>query len=700
MYSVHVFDNQVFQYARSLVRNDGDADDVTQEALIGSVDNPIGFLGHFKFSIYTQHTDFVMQSSKQFLGRATEVKQLSDAWSQAKLGNPQWVAIVAETGVGKTRLVQEFYRQLAAAENASRMPAVGYWPDELPIDRDKLGLNPDINSFSGGAIQSIAELPWLWWGLRGQWDIRNANGSGCAARDAKANLELHYAAVITKKMKESAARRVGTEAVKVVSNVLGFGAVETFFSLFDPGSAAYEAVRALCTSNEVVLRAEKSKQSKKLEDQLTEVLAAFLDQQIPIILVLDDAQWLDVDTVAFVSRLVMTQVPKKMKLMIVSTCWASGWHAAPIRDVYESFSESKSVIPLAVVDSETAKTFLLSKFAGLTGDDVTFILDRAEGNFLYLEEISIELSGDRWTYFVDEDPLKNLSALGISEIKSNKLNIEKLILKRFLKMVRQCQVALMQSSYQGRRFDPQLTARVGQMVLGSVEGDPDKTLEALKLADKPGAMITEVEVYLREFLQGPYHRLIREKFDQSKDETSVRSSYQQLIINGTVGVADSIVEAVLVQWLEEMSDEADRIPLLARLLVIATNGNRYQVGLGRLKQLASAFANLPGGADAVTPTVDPGTSYAAVRLFGQYAFGAGDQADRQLLEEFCLDRASKDLQRPIFAFLHDGTIPTGCALRQLVTWCEALVRLRQALGHIHDYFLWLGLLCQLKNRLL
>jgi hypothetical protein len=67
------------------------------------------------------------------------------------------VAIVAESGLGKTRLVQEFYRVLAASEDGSR----AYWPADLATRDDNLQLNPDP-----AACDNTRPVPFLWWGLR------------------------------------------------------------------------------------------------------------------------------------------------------------------------------------------------------------------------------------------------------------------------------------------------------------------------------------------------------------------------------------------------------------------------------------------------------------------------------------------------------------------------------------------------------
>ncbi len=51
------------------------------------------------------------------IGREQELKQLEDAWVEARQGRGRVVSIVAEAGLGKTRLLHEFKRKVAARSN-------------------------------------------------------------------------------------------------------------------------------------------------------------------------------------------------------------------------------------------------------------------------------------------------------------------------------------------------------------------------------------------------------------------------------------------------------------------------------------------------------------------------------------------------------------------------------------------------------
>ena len=75
-----------------------------------------------------------------FYGREDELQRLRDAFERTATDRqPQVLAVVGETGVGKTRLVQELYRQLSRPD---AWDPSQYWPEDfggsgtsLPVTR-------------------------------------------------------------------------------------------------------------------------------------------------------------------------------------------------------------------------------------------------------------------------------------------------------------------------------------------------------------------------------------------------------------------------------------------------------------------------------------------------------------------------------------------------------------------------------------
>lgn len=101
-----------------------------------------------------------MKWQEKFVGRDDDLDILRGAWEEAKSGEPRVVALVAESGFGKTRLAQEFFNYLSVAED--NFGSGGYWPDKLLRKEDNLCVNPEP---SDCGIESDT-MPFLWWGMR------------------------------------------------------------------------------------------------------------------------------------------------------------------------------------------------------------------------------------------------------------------------------------------------------------------------------------------------------------------------------------------------------------------------------------------------------------------------------------------------------------------------------------------------------
>ncbi|MDA0740265.1 MAG: hypothetical protein O2999_15270 [Nitrospirae bacterium] len=99
-----------------------------------------------------------------FCPREVELNLLKEAWT--KVSNPdksesQVVALLAESGLGKTRIAQEFFNWLSTEVDG--VEEAGYWPDLLGRKDDNLLVNPDLK----GCRRENA-MPFLWWGMRCQ----------------------------------------------------------------------------------------------------------------------------------------------------------------------------------------------------------------------------------------------------------------------------------------------------------------------------------------------------------------------------------------------------------------------------------------------------------------------------------------------------------------------------------------------------
>ena len=95
-----------------------------------------------------------------FVGRDADLRVMQAAWDDARQGTPRVLALVAESGFGKTRLAQEFYNWLSVTQDGRE--GAGYWPDRLLRSEDNLRVNPEIVN----PDKAETTMPFLWWGLR------------------------------------------------------------------------------------------------------------------------------------------------------------------------------------------------------------------------------------------------------------------------------------------------------------------------------------------------------------------------------------------------------------------------------------------------------------------------------------------------------------------------------------------------------
>lgn len=662
---------------------------------------------------YSSENSLMRIENQTFYGRENDIDKLFQAWLDARVGKPQWVSLIAETGTGKTRLIHELYRYISdRAYRLAKAPphAAGtgwdkdydptnYWPNQLPMASNMLGLNPDPEQLTDKKIESLDDIPWLWWGMRGDPGRRNGSENGCAARDALGKLEIHAALSALLKARKEANMEAGIEITKALLGVLGGAPLlelaATARDLVVSGKIPFQTLRR---GYGFYAKEEAKKLQVKLQDMLVDTIVEFLEHGVPVVLILDDVHFLDQDSQAFVDALSTRLVHRHYKLLIISTSWAKEWRDGAVCPGYQSFTGKKSPLTLDRTDPEHVRKFFLSHFPGLSADDQKLLMDKANGNFGYATELVLAMEADVKFLFEGKNGTNTLSSNGRKAVGEMSLDMDKLVHNRFVNLHDSIQTALMRSSYQGVRFDPGLTARVTDAI---DQDDPGAgaTITAIGLAEQPGAMVCSVDADLREFLQGPYWRLIRKRLDGS-DIDEVAEAYRRLLTSNDIALDDSIVESLVGQCLAREDDQVQQLHWRACLLELAVKERRYHAGLHQLSAMADLMVTLKSRPDVDRKgrLLSPRSAVAALRIFNQYAFGGGNQDKRLALQDFCEHIACETLQEPIQTYLQQGELPPGCDLSDLIAWCETLVGLRQSLGHMHDAVKWLGFLTDLLQK--
>ena len=340
-----------------------------------------------------------------FFGREEELATLRQLWDQATAkdansayGGPRMAMILAETGYGKTRLIQALYQQLT--NDSLWDPAeINYWPDAFQEVSNQLRVNPDMAKHSPKGPPRF-----LWAGMR--WsppEERNLEERTCSLPEIRDVLRTHVE--ISRqhsdgwtKLKAKAGKAIKTDGIsEATEQIVDFLGIP-FGGLLLKGVKAIGNLATAKSSHSF-----KEESEKKATDITEELLGDFREifgaigsggVVLPTILFLDDAQWIDPITFKFIGQLWREAESKKWPLFVVITHWERNWRELLIKpeNEHESslayFKHKKGVhfIELGPSSNNELEGYLKQKLTGLTEEQRKLLLDKSGGNFLTLVE--------------------------------------------------------------------------------------------------------------------------------------------------------------------------------------------------------------------------------------------------------------------------------------------------------------------------
>ncbi|WP_445947314.1 hypothetical protein [Shewanella sp.] len=373
-----------------------------------------------------------------FFGRINELQFLKDHWELAKQGKPQIVNIIADTGVGKTRLVHEFYHWLAS-ESSSSDDDYGYWPKNLGVGRQRV-VNPPLDLFKAFEPKKDT-IPWLWWGM--YWT--DADGENeCALIRSHEYIQAHVDMLsIDKRFKASTAQAI-MEWVKeeglshVVEWIPGGSQILNLGGLF-------KKIRK-SKKEKLAMESGIGEQSKnRLESLASDLIRDFSDvlsvkktggDVVPMVVFLDDIQFAtdyshDAFALEFLERLLNQSVSEGWPLMVIATHWRAEWleHSQPKQEI--NFKPWRHVIDgvsgkihvselkLEKIPVADLRNVMLDILPGLDRDVQERILGRVD-NVRWLVEVLNALRDDVEN-FLNGDRTKSLSDFGVNVTLSSLL---------------------------------------------------------------------------------------------------------------------------------------------------------------------------------------------------------------------------------------------------------------------------------------
>jgi hypothetical protein len=460
-----------------------------------------------------------------FIGRDEELRWLKGAWAQARKGQPKLRVLRGESGFGKTRIVQAFYSWLSTDPEQDPQ---GYWPDALLKEGNNLRLNPPASEFG-----EAGSLPWLWWGVRwGNPDDHNRGElSACAVIDGLTYLEPHREALLARQHKLKRGTKAAAELGAVVGELASFG-------LLGAGKSLVELVQQWREERQAHAHEQLSvdeRQAAALQtqmDDLYEFLHGLLVPPavsnatgLPLVLVLDDAHWIDPRSLAFVERLLTGANRHGWPLLVIATHWEQDWNLQAQDAQAHNFpalyarlaadpAQNEHALSLDIREIDRLdglERLLLSSLPGLTAEQMAFLCERADGNPRLMNEIILELSNKPY-YFEQEDLTRALSADGLTILEKKSFKLHDLQVSRFQRLDEGLRRLLGYASYQGMRFLRELVLDAARVL--DAQQAPEDNADRLASAVQPYAVLAAESAVIYEFRHRVFHDLARERIDK------------------------------------------------------------------------------------------------------------------------------------------------------------------------------------------
>lgn len=387
----------------------------------------------------------------EFIGRTEELTRINEYLNDTKYNRQcTTMTVIAETGVGKSRLVQEFYNQLT--KNDDWDPEFcNYWPDAFQTLATQLHVTPTMTTH-----EPKGPPKFLWFGLR--WhDPRGRNPTSFSMLPLLLDqLETH--AKIIQSFKErwrQALEKAASSAPDALRKAAVDNVAEMLLSNFIPGAnlviELVNILRDVLQDDETTYTVDDIQQQRmrRIQDELLNIFRKLCEGKngIPIVIWLDDAQWMDSTSYAFLRKLQTTAVAAHWPIFIVATCWPEEWNQL----ASDHFLKRGQTLMLANPPLANLREYLTKEFPGLTEEQVTLIIYKSADNYLGLiENIGQLRSTPR--FFVNQDFNNQLSDAGIRIIERWDGNRALRIAQRFSELDDATKDVLARASVVGQTF--------------------------------------------------------------------------------------------------------------------------------------------------------------------------------------------------------------------------------------------------------
>lgn len=505
-----------------------------------------------------------------FSGRAAQFERVQAAWQAVRSGGPRAVVLLAESGLGKTRLVQEFYAWLVEREQGGASAGSrAYWPATLAQDANNLHVNP-----AAASCDTTADLPFLWWGIR----LANPQGHNQVATGAlAAHVEPYLVPHLEPFNREQRRRQRLVDLAKVGGGVVAdavLDLVPVLGLLKKVGEVGLElrGIHESWRRDQRVASVEDAAAGRRatLVDEVVGDLAKLFGgpggRSVPAVVVIDDAQFstFDLGMVAFVEALVEAAREGGWPLLLLVTHWQREWDVTPPGP---SIAAALQAAPADIVEVvrlgpiPDLAPVLTARLPGLPPEQATALLERVGGNPRFLDEVLrlVELQGRG--AFVKRDPTGPLTEAALAALLAASTGLHEVIRTRLVQSPEDVQKVVVLAGLQGVEF---LGAMVAQTAAALAEDLP-ALADAVAAAEQPHAYIAATFPGLGAFVQPIYREVAGQRlgywYDPDEARDALAESVRATLLANPIMDLQQIVAlyGLAVHLFEEADEEADRL---------------------------------------------------------------------------------------------------------------------------------------------